>query len=298
MTAGSIISGGFALVRDRPGAVAIWGLVYLLMIAGMGLLMVTQFGDQLTQLADPAAAAAVVGAMIGQMLLLNLLFFIVFVVLLTAAQRAVLHPERSGFAYLRLGLDEVRMVLLGIFLAILFYVGVVVASLAVVAVGAVAAVATGSGLAAVIVIPATIAVIVLALWFMVRLSLAFPLTLLRGRFVFAESWRVTRGRSWSLLGGFLAVFLIMIVISVIAGLITSGGYFAALMKHGLNPEGMRIAAQEQLTGQFGSVSVMTVVGWIVSAAAGAIGIAVYGGALATAARELTVEEQDVSERFA
>ena len=32
---GPILEGAFRLVRERPGAVAIWGLVYFLCVAGM-----------------------------------------------------------------------------------------------------------------------------------------------------------------------------------------------------------------------------------------------------------------------
>ena len=48
-------------------------------------------------------------------------------------------------------------------------------------------------------------------WFYVKLSLSFPLTLLRRRFVIGEAWTLTKGRFWTLFGAYFMIFVIMFV---------------------------------------------------------------------------------------
>ena len=56
--------------------------------------------------------------------------FAVMMVLFTATQRAVLRPAERGFAYLRVGGDELRMIGLGFVLAVCLSIGMFVALLA------------------------------------------------------------------------------------------------------------------------------------------------------------------------
>jgi hypothetical protein len=48
----------------------------------------------------------------------------------------------------------------------------------------------------------------------------------------------------------------------------------------------------------GPINTMTVVGWILSGVGGAFGIALQGGALATAARELADVQGEMADTFA
>jgi hypothetical protein len=141
-------------------------------------------------------------------------------------------------------------------------------------------------------------VLAVAVWLEVRLSLAFPLTVMRGRIVIGEAWRASRGRFWTLFGAYIVIFLLMLVLWIAASLVTSGGYFAELAASGFTPEGIQAAGEHQMARQFGSINATTVIGWLLGAIAGSLSIALFGGAMATAARELTGHTDELAETFA
>lgn len=134
-------------------------------------------------------------------------------------------------------------------------------------------------------------------WLCVRLSLAFPLTLLREEIIIGESWRLTKGRFWTLFGGFFVIWLILMLIAIVVAAITAGSYWADLMESGFTPEGMEAAAQRQIQRQF-SMSATVIIGWILNALLGGLSIALFGGAVATAARDLTEDVEGIAGTFA
>jgi hypothetical protein len=298
LSAGSIIEGAFRLIREHPAAVAVWGLLYLLAAIAMSFAMQPVVEAQMASLGgDPQRAVAGMAAMVGRIFLLQSAFFVLFVVLMTAAQRAVLRPAEKGFFYLRLGMDELRMIGLSLILVIAVYFGfVIVAILAALAVFAVAA-ALGSVAALVAGLILGFGLLGALIWLEVRLSLAFPLTLVRRRIILGESWRLTKGRFWTLFGAYLVIFLVILAVSIALSLVTTGSYFAELIRNAGNPEAMRHAMEAQMDRQFGQVTAMTVAGWVLGAVAGAITIALMGGATATATRVL-IGEESVADTFA
>lgn len=302
MSAGSIIEGAFRLVRERPAAVAVWGLLYMVAVIAMSFVMRPMIGFQAAGLGnDPQAAQAMLAnmsTMFARLALLEFGLLLLFIVLMTAAQRAVLRPAQAGFFYLRIGMDELRMLGLALILIILFYLGLLVAVILIAIVAGIVAVAAGGGGAAVIAIIAGLLLFPVLIWLEVRLSLAFPLTLLRRRIIIGESWRLTRGRFWSLFGAYFVIFLIVFALAMVAAMVTSGAYFAEMMRNANNPVAMQQAAQAQMARQFGAINVMTVVGWLISAMVGALTIALGGGAVATAAKELAPDQEAVAETFA
>jgi hypothetical protein len=299
LSAGTIIEGAFRPLRDHPAAVAVWGLLYLVAVILMSFAM-RPFADFQVAAAggDPQMAMAGMSQMMSQMFLLQLAYFIFFVVLMTAALRAVLRPGEQGFAYLQLGMDELRMIGLTLLIVVVAYIGF----LLVFVVGAiVVAGAWAAGGAATAVPLAFILLLALlggVIWLEVRLSLAFPLTLLRGRIIIGESWRLTRGRFWTLFAGYLVVFLIILAIAIAAGLATAGSYLSDLMRNAGDPEAMQRAMEAQMDRQFGEITPMMVLGWLLSAAVGVITVALMGGAVATAARALAGDEESIADTFA
>jgi hypothetical protein len=300
MDIGKVIGGGFRLVRERPMAVVVWGLVYMVAVIAMTFamrpLMLSQFQ---TMNGDPQAALANFGAMMGRIALFGIVFMVVYAVLFAASQRAVLQPEREGFFYLRLGMDELRQLALGIIFVIGFYIALIVVMVVLGLLMGLVGAATGSfGFAGALMLIEFIAIFALAVWFCTRFALAFPLTLLRRKIIIGESWRITRGRFWPLFGAFLVVFLVLLVIIAVVSLVTNGGYFAQLAQSAGDPAAVQRAAQQQMAEQFGAVSGKMIVRWIVSGIAGGLMVAVWGGTLATAARELTYNPDKIAETFA
>jgi hypothetical protein len=292
---GAVLDGAFGLLRRHPGAVAIWCLVEGVATAAMMLVLQPMYRMQAMQV---GAAAPASFAGLGSMLLAELLALCVFAILMAAAFRAVLRPEERGIAFLRLGGDELRIVALTLLFGIVVYLVLVISSVLSVILGLlvggresfgplVGAIFGGVGVAA-----------LFCIFVQVRLALAFPLTLLRGRFVLAESWGLTRGHFWALLGALLVIFLFLLILFGAAAALTQGAYWGEVLRGGgFGADGVREATARQAASQL-AVTPMTVAGWIASGIAGGVMVALFGGATATAARLLTDDTDRIAETFA
>ena len=289
LSAGTVIEGSFRLLRERPMAVAIWGLVYLAIQVATTLTM----GPMM----DPAALSAGFSSVMGTFFLVQLFALIIFIVLMTASQRAILRPRDEGLAYIGFGMDELRVLGVTVIVAILFYLLLIAIVLAVSLFAAGAAAALGTGGAVVSALLAIVIALPLMIWIMVRLSLVTPLTFLRRKIIIGESWRLTKGHFWSLFGAYLVVFVILMVIGIAVGVVTTGSYFAALIESMGNPDATEAAMQQQLEAMQ-SISLMTILGWVLGAISGALTVALSGGAMATAARELTGDQEAIADTFA
>jgi len=297
LTVGKIVGGSFGLVKNKPGAVLVWCLCYLGMMVAMGAVMGRVAGTMTQAQSDPAQAIAQMNSMMGPMLLLDFGMMIVFVVLVTAAQRAVLRPEQGGFAYMRLGMDELKMFALAFVMLIAFYVGLLVLMIASLLVAGALALAAGPAGAVVSAIFIVCAMLGGAFWFMVRVSLMFPLTLITGNIAIGEGWRLSKGHFWTLLGGYLVIGLVVIVLWAGVMAATMGPYFSALMKAGSDPVAMQQAMQAQMA-QFMSLTPNSILMLALFALLGGIGLALQGGAVATAAKELTIDREGMAQTFA
>jgi hypothetical protein len=297
LSVSGMIEGAFRLIRERPAAVAVWGLLYMAATIAIMLAIVPVLRVQAGGLgADSELGAAAAMRGIGWVFLLELLFLVLFVVLMTAAQRAVLRPEEDGFFYVRLGMDELRIFGLTLLFVFGFYFGFLITMLFAMLIAGVATIALGPVIGGALGVIGFIAVFCLALWLVVRLSLAFPLTLLRRSLILGEAWRRSKGHFWTLLGGYLVVFVINVVIFLVIGLVVQGSYFVDLANAGNDPQAIQAVMDAQLS-RMSEIGPMLILAAILTAAAGAISIALMGGSTATAAR-LLVADEDVAETFA
>jgi hypothetical protein len=108
---GSILGGAFGLLRERPGAVAIWAVTYCVgsLVVSMAM-SAAMFGALTPSSADSARMMEIwMGPTFSLILLLNLVLLLLAVVLMNAVFRAMLRPEEGGFAFMRVGMDEFRM---------------------------------------------------------------------------------------------------------------------------------------------------------------------------------------------
>lgn len=291
VSVGSIVSGAFRLLRERPLAAIVWGFIYMAVSVGVGYATTPYYQAGRVGAAPPLSV-------FGMLMLFNLLLFLVMTVLLTASQRAVLRPRDDVAFHIRLGKDELRMISLAFLFAILFYLGMTILVVAMIAAFAAAGLASGSSASLIApMIIAFLAVFALATWFGVRLSLSYPLTLLREKFVVGESWRLTRGRFWTLFGGYLVIFLFLAVIAISVGLVVAGPYYADLLSRGFNQASVEAASQRQLAEQFGEITAMTVLGWVATTLYGTLFITLGGGAVATAAKELATDQNALAREF-
>jgi len=300
LSVGAIIAGGFGVLRRRPLAVLVWGLIYAAVVVAMMFVMRPLFAMQASAIqpdGNPTSMMANVGAMVGQILLMELVILFVFTVLMTAAQRTVLRPAESSFASMRLGMDEVRMFALTLLVFIGSYIGFVVLAMVLGMVAALLAAALGVGVAGVAMLLAMLVAFGIFIWFEVRLCLAFPLTLLRRKIIIGESWRLTRGRFWTLFGAFLVLFLVLLVLWMIVAAVTQGAYWSELMRSGMNPQAVQAASARQAAAQLAFSPIM-IAGLVFSGLVGGVTVAVFGGAVASAVRLLVDDVDRMAETFA
>lgn len=298
MDIGEVIGGGFRTIRDRPLAVAVWALIYLLLFVPAMLLMRPFMDAQMRPVGgDPRAQIAAMGALVGPFLLYFALMLIVYVILFAAAQRAVLKPEQHRFFYLRLGMDELRLLALTILFTLIFYVAIFALMFALIAL-TVAVIRLGSiGLNVLMAFIDFLAAVAFTAWYYMRFGLAFPLTLMRGKIIIGEAWRISRGRFWALFGASLVILVILFVCWVVVSTLTNGAYFAEIAQNAGNPVAIQRAEQAQVARQF-SFSGMAIVTWVLGGILGALTVTLWGGAAATAVQQLTFDREKIAETFA
>ena len=133
---GTAIGEGFGLVRRRPISVFVWGLLMAVpSVASLALVLPMlggMFASMASGMSDPEqvhnAMMADMAQVQGISSLLNLVQLVVTVVVYTAVMRAVVRPRETAFFSLRLGMDELRVavvglaLIVGIYLAALIYV--------------------------------------------------------------------------------------------------------------------------------------------------------------------------------
>ena len=219
---GTAIGEAFGLIRRRPLAVFVWGLLMVVpMLASFGLILPMMGGALSSMAADAANPDQIHEAMMGEMMqvqgvssLLNLVQMLVSVVVYTAVMRAVVRPRETSFFSLRLGMDELRVAVVG--LAII--VGLYFAALILVLLGVGIGFATwglGEPFNWLIIVGMCIG-LMLAIWLgAARLSLIAPASVLHQSFAFPEGWKLGRGRAGALFGMMLLIVLIVLVIEIL-----------------------------------------------------------------------------------
>ena len=225
---------GFRLVRRNPMALVAWALLYAVVSLASLFAMSTAIGpitdwaermDALENQTPSATPEQVLEAFqgIGQVMLslawLIPVSLVVTAMLMAAVARAVLNPRAGGFGYLRLGMDEVRVFVVSLVLGILMVCAWIAVGAAVGVLSGIAG-ATGANWMWLFVVIAGLAGVAGIIWLAVRLSLAVPITVAENRFAFFDSFGVTRGRFWSLLGMAVIAFVMVLVISMLSWVVT------------------------------------------------------------------------------
>ena len=217
------------VIRRHPMAVFVWGFLMM----GFSLLAVAlMFGTladlPLTDGAEPPPEMfGKLMAVQGLSMLLNVGQAVLAVVIWAATMRATLmigRPDRTFF--LRAGMDELRLVVVGLAL----FVGAYIAVIILVLLGA-ALVATlwqaneaAAMIGGFVLVLGLIALVVVA---MARLSLIAPATLILKRFAFVEGWALGRGRTLPLLGLLVCTWLVYLVVYFVLAFVVIVALFAS-----------------------------------------------------------------------
>jgi hypothetical protein len=227
---GESVGEGFGLIAKRPVAILAWGLARVLLAASVFAVMapvyLSIFGAVAAQAASGAAtppnlaSLQAIQAMQGVNFLLSIVSLFLSSVLYCAVFRAVLFPEQSAFAYLRLGAAELFYFLFFFCGLIALAIGMVVLLIPVFIVVGISAAAHAPALGALFMLAALLGIFVLFIWVLCRLSMVGPMMVEDGKFHLLDAWALTRGHVWSLFGIAILLVVILIAIEVVIGVVT------------------------------------------------------------------------------
>lgn len=225
---------GFRLVRRNPLALVAWTLLYTVLTLTALFSLSTMIGpleawvaqaEALDSADQPSldqimALMSQFGAIMAQVAWLLPVSLIVGAILAAAVARGVLTPSRDRFGYLRLGMDEVRVLAVTFVLGLVMGLGSFVAFMAWGLLIAAAKAGAGDGVAAITGIVGFLAIVCGFVWLAVRLSLAVPITVAEKRFAFFDSFKVTKGRFWPLLGMAILAIVMVLLIQLLSSIVT------------------------------------------------------------------------------
>lgn len=223
---------GFRIAREKPLAILVWGVLSMLLSMLNAAALVTFVGaagmEEFIRLSqtppsdDPAAAFAVLSAM-GRLMMVSLPIWLIQTALLSCAvYRAVLRPEERGLGYLKVGADEVRVLLVFLARLLLWVAGIVVLGVIGGVLETVSPVA-----AAFLAVVSLFATIVLSVWVVfVRLSLAPVMTFSERRMILFGAWRASKGRFWPMFGAYLLALVMAIIVGLLGMVIVFAAMFA------------------------------------------------------------------------
>jgi hypothetical protein len=217
---------GFRVVRRRPSTLIYWTLFY---IAAFAVTMALVGGDLIRLIAalevlDPSGATSPEELMPVMQLYANIFAVVLPVsliasaVLYTAVSRAVLQPEEDRFGYIRLGADELRVLTVVVALGLLFMALMVVSFALVGLIGGIGTAAGAPWLWPFAVLLG-VAAVGACIWLAIRLSLAVPITVAERRIAIFDSWRLTRGVFWPLLGMAVLAGVLGMVVALLGSLV-------------------------------------------------------------------------------
>jgi len=210
-------------------------------------------------------------------------------VLMSAVFRAVLRPEDSRFAYLRLGKAELLtglvylcimiMMFMIMFAGMIVLVGLTVAS-------AIASKAAAVGVAVVLVV----ALIGLLFWVILRLILALPMTFAEGQFRMFEAWQLSRGHVLQLFFIGLVAFATVMVIEMVVGGVIGLTAIGVIASHTRDAGGAANIFQRPPSEWLAPLAPWLVLGGAIFALFGAVIVAIMYAPLAAAYRALIPTE--------
>jgi len=217
---------GFRLTRRAPKALLAWALAYAVfftlffLVAAPHLVTVMSLVTALEGNTNPSIEEIqplmqAYGAMFAWGMPLAILFG---AVMNTAIARSVIRPEEKQFGYLRVGKAELRVLAVNLIVA-------VITGLAAMAVFAIVSVIAAIALTVpalwLVVVLLSLAGLALIIWLTIRLSLAVPITFAEGRIAVKESFAMTRGVFWPMLGMAIIAWIMALLVALLGSAVAA-----------------------------------------------------------------------------
>lgn len=202
---------GFQVIRANWRVVLGWCLFSVLSF--VALLFVAFVVIVMTTLAATSRDQAGLFGGVAGALILGLGGAAIQWVVLAALYRLTLRSEPApGFYYLRFSRDEGRLFGLWLTILLLFAVVMTLGFLALRWLDHLSGLAAGVG---------TLAFLAVVVWLWLRISLAGPANFTTGRFGLADSWRLTKGHFWPLLGMVVLALCLLVLIAIVLFVLTA-----------------------------------------------------------------------------
>ena len=288
---------GFRLASHKPMVVVTWAAFYFVMSTVTGALMVNLAGPAMMQLqnmqgqilqvdvtgANSPAVVALFARVLPFYLMMIPVSLVFGAIAVGAGTRAILRPAEDGFSYLRLGADELRLVVvilvIGIIMAVIYFAGAVVMGVLLGAAGA-----GGAGGAGLLILIALIGLLLAAMLYLAsRFSLAPSLTLDRKAISIFDSLALTRRHSARIFLTYVLTLLLNIMI-ICAGLAVVA---VAAVAMGAAPTASAKMLRPDMSSLTAYFTPLEIIQYAVMAVAGGLGMAITLAAPATIYKSLT-----------
>ncbi|PZQ51777.1 MAG: hypothetical protein DI570_24925 [Phenylobacterium zucineum] len=215
---------GLQTMRRKPLAVLAWATFSLVMLPILGLFAKIVLGDEgraalagRAGSADPRGILDLVTHLGGVMVVLIAVALFLASVLQAAVIRSVVDPANDRFAYLRLGKEELQLLIVSL-ITWAAALGVTVIPSGAVVLGASLLSGAAAGWFATL---GALAVIGLSLWVAVRLSLLGPHAFSHHHIDIREAWVQTHGQFLRLLGMYVLAIVLAALVSIIGTTVSS-----------------------------------------------------------------------------
>lgn len=215
---------GVGLLGRKPMAALIWAVLWAILIALVTIPFVGILANFVTLFVrfhgqpDPSLVAAQFPGLFAFIILAGLCGLVLGAVISCAVYRSVLTPENSDFAYLRMGEQEIQVLIVNFVKALT--IGAASFGMAMVLVAIEVASSSGK-VGGPLDLVGRLIIQCVVFWLQLRLSMAGPMTFAERRFRLFESWTLTRGIVIRLLA--VGVILFFIGLVVYLALATIGG---------------------------------------------------------------------------
>lgn len=247
MTIGSLLRGSFQLLRDHPRMLAIWigaqAVLSVILYLFLRPLLAPLVAERSAAIARGTVPIPAFPPNMGLIICLYIVMMLWMLMLFTAVVRLARSGRDDRFGWIRLGMDELRLIGLALLLIVAAIAAELVIILAGFIIGLIGGLA-GQAAAVVLLVVYGLAVFCGVCWIEVRLMLVAPITVLRGRISIRAGWRATRGHFWTLLGTILLLALAFLLFEVVLLAIVQPGLLRAMFS-GMPPQETASVLQAQ-----------------------------------------------------